>query len=123
MFSVGDVILLHSVRAGKLKYHLCLSLDGHYVFLNSLKSKYYPSDFVYNCEELPFLKTTDTGKGTVSCAYIMEVSAEELARGRAKKLGSADREFMLRLAKFVSASRVLTADEKESFLNAMGDWL
>lgn len=31
MFRLGDVIRFQSIEANKVKFHLCISLDGHYL--------------------------------------------------------------------------------------------
>ena len=35
MFSLGDVIHFYSSEAFKEKFHICISLENHFLFLNS----------------------------------------------------------------------------------------
>ena len=47
MFRLGDVIRFQSIEANKVKFHLCISLDGHYLFINSPKLTSYPGDYYF----------------------------------------------------------------------------
>jgi len=122
MFGVGDVIAFESVEAGKRKFHLCISFDGHYLFINSPKPRVYPGDFIVDCKELPFLTPTSSGKSVISCSLVMKKSEAELTQSRAKKLGSVSHNLLSDLIKFVQASPLLTEDEKDAIIEAAGDW-
>jgi hypothetical protein len=122
-FLVGDVIRFHSDEAGKVKYHLCISLDGAYLFLNSPKAITYPGDFLVPCSELPFLAPTEEGYTIISCSLVMKKSDVELITAGAKKLGCVPADVLRDLAEFVSGSQILTDEERENFLEAVGDWI
>lgn len=123
MFALGDVIRFYSIEAGKNKYHLCISLDGHYIFLNSPKQRIYPGDLIVPCKEFPFLPPTPSGDSVISCTIVMKKSNADLAEHGARKLGSVSIDLLRRVVRFVESSPVLTDEEKETFLNAAGDWL
>lgn len=122
MFSVGNVIEFWSIEAGKPKYHLCISLDGHYLFVNSPKSISYPGDMVVSCAEFPFLNPTPSGRSIISCTLVMKKTDAELRACRAKKRGTVRKELLSELIKFVMNCSVLTPDERDAIINAAGDW-
>ena len=122
MFAVGDVIAFWSDDAGKRKYHLCISFDGHFIFLNSPKHKSYPGDMFVPCKEIDCIPATDSGFSVISCTMLMKKNDAELVKCGAKRLGSVKPKLLAELAKFVSTSPVLTEEDKEIFLNAIGDW-
>lgn len=123
MFNLGDVIRFVSIEAGKVKYHLCISLDGHYLFMNSPKVISYPGDYFIPCSEVPFLPPTPSGQSIISCTLVMQKSDTDLKRCGAKKLGSISLDTLRGLVRFVKESAVLTDDEKDIFYNATGDWI
>lgn len=122
MFSVGDVIGFWSAEAGKTKFHLCISLDGHYLFVNSPKDRTFPGDMVVSCAEFPFLKPTPSGQSIISCTLVMKKTDDELRAVRAKKLGTVRKELLSQLIKFVMSCPVLTQDERDALIEAAGDW-
>jgi len=123
MFSLGDVIHFYSNEAGKDKFHLCISLENHFVFLNSPKRQIYPGDFVVACSEIPCLTPTPSGESIISCTLVMKKSDSDLQCLGAKKVGSVSMNLMARIATFVRSSPVLTEDEKDAFCEAAGDWI
>ena len=122
-YSPGDIIRFYSTRAGKKKYHLCLSLDGHYIFVNSAKQKTFAGDFVIPCTELPFLTPTQTGNSTISCTVIFQMSDSDLTSKGAQKMGSISVNLMKRLLQFAENSVVLSEEDKEAIINGLGDWV
>jgi hypothetical protein len=122
MFAVGDVVAFWSTEAKKRKYHLCISFNGHYLFINSPKRQPFPGDFVVDCSELPFLTPTPSGKSIISCNLVMHFSAAELKLCDAKRLGAVTPELLGALVNFVMSSPVLSQNEKDSILDAAGDW-
>lgn len=122
MFALGDVLRFHSIEAGKTKYHLCISFDGNYLFINSPNMVSYPGDFITPCADFPFLDPTPEGVSVVCCTLVMEKDEATLQKLKAKKLGSVSIDFLRRLVKFVQSNPVMSEDEKEVFLQAVGDW-
>lgn len=123
MFTVGDVIRFYSDEAEKQKYHLCISFENHFLFLNSPKKQVYPGDFVVPCTDIPCLPATESGNSIISCTLIMRKSEAELSTLKAQKIGSVSMELITRLGRFVRASPVLSDDEKDAFCEAAGDWI
>ena len=122
MFSPGDVISFHSLEAGKWKHHLCISLNGHFLFINSPKiGKAYPGDLVVPCNEIPFLKPTTTGDSIISCTLVMHKTAAQL-KG-AKKQGSISVDLLRRIVKFIEHNPVLSDETRDQILDGLGEWL
>lgn len=63
----GDVFLWHSDIPDKEKFHLCLSHEFDFVFLNTPKDVRFRSDFEINADDIHFLKPTKVGFSAVSC--------------------------------------------------------
>jgi len=122
MFNIGDVICFYSDEAGKRKFHLCISINGHYLFLNSAKLKSYPSDYILPATEFPFLpqNTPDT---IISCSLVLKKSNEELKKRGAKRLGTAKRETLLGLINFIERDRALPEAVKDEIFDGLGDWM
>ena len=55
--------------------------------------------------------------------FIMKKTDAELKRSKAKKLGSISIDLLRDIVRFVRYHPVLTAEEKETFLNVAGDWV
>lgn len=123
MFQPGDVIEFHSVIAQKKKYHLCISLNGCFLFINSPKAKAYPGDFDFPCSELPFLTPTASGDSIVSCSQILRYTDGELLALHAKKIGVMKPPLVILLLSFIENSTVLSDAEKKIALDGLGDWV
>lgn len=123
MFDPGDVVSFRSIEAGKLKHHLCISLNGHYLFINSPKTNNYPGDFVFECAKMPFIPPTASGDSIISCTLIMKKSNADLKRGRAEKKGSIPVDLLRDLMSFIENSPVITDEDREEILEGLGDWI
>lgn len=123
MFSPGDVIGFWSEEAGKRKYHLCISLDGHFLFVNSPKSRTFPGDFIVPCTDFPFLPPTTTNESIISCSTVLRKSDAALNRFKAEKLGTISNSLLRRLLDFIEHSTVLSDEDKEAVLDGLGDWI
>jgi hypothetical protein len=122
MFNVGDVVRCWSDTAGKKKYHLCISLAGHFLFLNSPKKTSYPGDLVVSCAEIPFLPPTHTGASIVSCTLVLRFTDNDLRAMNAVRVGTVSPALLRKIARFVQDSPVLTDEQRDVFLDAIGDW-
>ncbi len=123
MFDPGDVIAFWSERAEKRKYHLCISLSGHYIFLNSPKSKAYPGDLIVDCIEFPFLTPTPEGFTNISCTVVMQMSSADLKRHRARRLGAVSHDLLRRILHFVENSPVVPDRTRQEILDGLADWI
>lgn len=123
MFSIGDVIRFHSSQAGKEKFHTCISLEHHFIFLNSPKKRIYPGDLVVSCSDIPFITATESGQSIICCSLVMKKDHAELTRLGAKKIGSIPTSLLARISQFVRSSPVLSEDEKDVFYEAAADWI
>lgn len=123
MFSPGDVVQFFSYVAGKRKYHLCISLQGSFLFLNSPKAKTFRGDYIISSENIDCLPATESGRTVVSCSLVVKMTDEELQHVQAKKLGTIAPRILRDLIKFVEASPVLSPDEKDAIIEELGDWV
>jgi hypothetical protein len=122
VFSPGDVIIFWSEGAQKPKFHLCVSLNGCYLFLNTPK-KPYPGDFSIPCTELPFLEPTASGESIISCNMVIRMSDDDLRRYRAKRKGSLGVGVLHQLIVFIENTTVLSQTDKDELLDGLGGWV
>lgn len=119
----GEVFRLYSEIAGKPKYHLCISIAGGFLFINSPKPKTYAGDLVVDASHLPFLPPTPSGKSVISCSTIVSISERELHRRKATLLGVAPRSVLLKIFDVVSEAEFLSEEERELILGGLEDWV
>jgi len=122
MFALGDVVEFYSYVAGKQKYHLCISLSGAFLLLNSPKAKSYAGDMVVLCSEFP-MEPTPSGKSVICCSVIVRMTVQELEHTKAKCIGNVSPDLIKRILRHVKASPVLSPDDKDFVLEELGDWL
>jgi hypothetical protein len=88
VFKTGEVVRFTSDLAGKTKYHLCISMDDHFIFLNSPKSKSFVGDFEIDSSDITGLTPTPEGKSVASCSMVMQFTKKDLTDYKAKCVGS-----------------------------------
>lgn len=123
MFSPGEVVRFRSYVAGKTKYHLCISIRGAFLFVNSPKEKTYAGDFIVSCTEFPFLEPTESGKSVISCSLLVKMTEAELSHTRACCIGKVSPKLLREVIKFVEGSPVLSPEDKDFVLDELGDWV
>lgn len=123
MFEPGDVVKFYSEAAGYKKYHLCLSLDACYFFMNAPRAKTFPGDLIISCDDVPFLPKTESGDSIISCSVLLKFTEGELAAYGAKKVGKVGSDVLMRVLEFVENGTVLSEEDKEIVLSGLGDWL
>lgn len=124
MFSTGDVVSFYSEIAKKRKFHLCISVAGYFLFINSPKShRDLATDFKVDAGHLPFLDARPEGYSIVSCSVVVEMDRTELLQSKASRLGSVSKSVMRELFVFIEESKVIEPDIKDIILQNLGDWL
>jgi hypothetical protein len=124
MFDPGDIVEFKSIEAGKFKYHLCVSISGHFLFLNSPKPwRNFPSDFKISSNVLPFLKPTPEGYSIVSCSKVMKKSDHDLKKSRAKKIGQLPINILRDLIPFIENCETIELETKNTIVSELADWL
>ncbi len=68
-----------SAKAGKHKFHLALSWDYDFVFLNSPRTegRRNPHEFTLECSLMSFLMSTSTGLSIVGCNDIQRMETQK----------------------------------------------
>jgi hypothetical protein len=122
MFSVGDVIGFYSRAAGKHKFHLCISLNGHYLFVNTQDHRAFHASCVFPCSDFPFLSPTESGLSAVSCSIIMKMTDADLRRCGAVKKGSVSPVVLKKIIEFVRTTDAIPDEDRDEFLETVGDW-
>jgi len=107
----------------KPKYHLCVSVGGAFLFLNSPKPKRFDGDLNVDGAHLPFLPATPEGFSVLSCATIIRMTAADLRKAKAELLGQAPRAVLVMICDFVEDAEFLTEEERELILSGLEDWL
>ena len=114
------MVLVRSMVAGKPKFHLCISLDGCFLFLNSYKRD-YPGDIVVPCTDFPYLDATDSGLSVICCSMILRLRPDEVAGGIVK--GRAPKSLLLKVFEEAEASEVLSDVDRETIMAGLADWI
>lgn len=123
MFNPGDIVGFYSPEAGKHKFHLCISVNGHYVFVNSPKAIIRPADLYVDNNELPGLMPTATGKSIICCNVVMQKTDAELRSSGAGRKGTCGVALLRKIIRFVENCYVLSEDEKSAVVNGLADWI
>lgn len=122
MFRIGDVVRFESVVAGKRKFHLCVSLQNHFIFLNSPKRKSFVGDFAIDCADIAGLTPTASGKSIAACNLVLNYTDEQLHAISARKVGEVGREAMRGLFYFLENATTIDAETRDALLDGLGDW-
>jgi hypothetical protein len=124
MFSTGDVVSFFSEEAEKRKFHLCISVGGYFLFINSPKSyRSFPTDFRVDARHLPFLEERPEGYSIVSCSLVMRKTRSELLKMKAKREGVMPVVIMRELFAFIEASDVIEPATKAQIIDELADWI
>lgn len=115
MPQVGDIIRIFAPTAGKKKYHLCVcvGVDGsasQFLFLNSTPG--FADEFVVECERVPCLPKSTTGKTVFSLSLIVRYNDQKLELFQAKKMGELEAGLAKELLAYLPSVDALTNPEK-----------
>ncbi|RBO89665.1 hypothetical protein [Pseudochrobactrum asaccharolyticum] len=88
-FEVGDIVLFESAVAGKAKFHFCFVFNGGnskygFMFLNSEGE--YEDHFAIDCQRIPEMKESRSGRTVFSCPTVIQKSKAELERLKPRKI-------------------------------------
>jgi len=119
VFSVGEIVLFYNRDAEKPKFHLCVSVDGHYLFLNTSR-RFYDDAFIFDCSRVP-LPASETGKSSVSCSGVMRFTDHDLTKYKAKSCGKVDRNFLLDLLAFAENCPALSPADLDLILDGISN--
>lgn len=94
-FEVGDIVLFESAVAGKAKFHFCFVFNGEnskygFMFLNSEGE--YEDHFAIDCQRIPEIKESRSGRTVFSCPTVIQKSKPELERLNPRKICSLPRD-------------------------------
>lgn len=121
MCEVGEIIQMYCPITGYDKYHLCLQKDSEtshsFLFLNSDPN--FAEVYAVNCDRLPFLPPSKTGKTVFSFSIIYRYNSKQRQLFEAKKLGVLDKELAKELAAFARTITVLNKPQKELVIRAL----
>ena len=123
MFAIGDVIKFRSDVVGKKKYHLCISFDNHFLFINSPKNKQFLGDYTIRESDITGVPKGEHKFSVISCNLVLQYSDQDLRDMRATKIGTVKPEAIRGLLVFVEELTTLTADTKNAIMDGLGDWV
>lgn len=122
MFKIGDVVRFESAFAGKRKFHLCVSLQNQFIFLNSPKSKTFVGDFAIDSADVAGLTPTPSAKSIAACNLVLSYTDAELVALKAKKVGEISRRALRELFEFIESTTTIDPETKDALLDGLGDW-
>ncbi|TQL14930.1 hypothetical protein FBY58_1860 [Zymomonas mobilis] len=123
MAQPGEVCSFWSDHGGKQKFHLCISMQGCFLYLNSPKTKSYPGDFVISNRDVPFLPPTADGNSIISCNVLLRKSDDDLLSEGADCLGTVPLKVMRQLVTFLEGTPVMAEDDRSDALDGLYDWV
>lgn len=121
MFRVGEVVGFYSDTAGKRKYHLCVSIDDHFIFLNSPKPASFVGDFEIDCCDITGLTPTPSGKSIASCNTVIKMTTAELLSYNATVVGVVANCILKDLLIFVESLTTIEEETKNAIIDGLGD--
>lgn len=78
----GDVFHWYCEQIPKFKFHICISYDFDFLFLNTPKDVRHPSDFAIRSQQIRFLKPTPENFSAVSCVDVQTVGSVDAFVGK-----------------------------------------
>jgi hypothetical protein len=122
VFALGDIVRLFAPTAGHDKYHLCVAISNdegvsEYIFLNSDPS--FAHTFVVDCDKLPFLPVSDTGKTAFSFAMVPRYSERQLRLYRAEKIGELPQDLAADLYAFAQIVPTIAGAQRRLVIRAL----
>ncbi|MEA2990752.1 MAG: hypothetical protein QOG83_3463 [Alphaproteobacteria bacterium] len=122
MFDVGDIVQIFAPQAGKVKYHLCISVGvqgaaHQFIYLNSDPN--FDQTFVCDCKKIPCLPESKTGKTAFSFAILPRYTDAQLKLYNAKKLGVLDAALAIEVHKVATTAKTMTSVERKIVLTAL----
>jgi hypothetical protein len=121
MFKTGEVVRFRSDVAGKVKFHLCISMDDHFIFLNSPKSKRFIGDFEIQSSDISGLIPTPEGKSIASCSMVMQFTKQDLTNYSATCVGSVKPAVLKALLLFVDGLTTIETETKNQIIDGLGE--
>jgi hypothetical protein len=123
VFRIGDVVGFESAEAGKHKFHLCVSHEGHFIFLNSPKpGRSFLGDFEIQESLITGVPPHPDKKSIASCSLIMRLSDDQLRAIGATKIGEVNKSVLGELFEFVEALPTIAPETKDAILDGLGEW-
>jgi hypothetical protein len=124
MCEVGDIVKIFCPIAGYDKYHLCIkapqeNVAAFFLFLNSNPN--FDELFVVDCEQLPFLPASATGKTAFSFTMIPKYNRRQLRLYESRVLGRIDKALAKKLLEHAKTLTVLPSPEKRLVISALKD--
>jgi hypothetical protein len=115
MFAVGDVVEIFAPQAGHKKYHVCICVNvgavHQFLYLNSDPG--FDDTLAFDCETIPCLPVSKTGKTVFTFAILPRYNDKQLKLFAAKKLGELGLDVAKEVLAFIATVRTLnTADRK-----------
>lgn len=108
-----------SPLAGYRKWHLCVNDAGWFLHLNSPKDKLRKGELEIECDELPGVPHTSSGKSIVSCTMVLRLTADKLALFQAEKDGAIGIATAAAILAHVKATPALSAVEKRPVIEGL----
>ena len=112
---VGDIVRIFAPTAGKKKYHFCVCIPeneiaGCFLFLNSDPN--FRDCLSFDCERIPFLPVSQTGKTAISFSIMLRHSDEKLKLFGAEVLGEMPKDLIAEMIGFLDTVTSMPSKEK-----------
>lgn len=122
MFEIGDIVQIFAPQAGHDKYHLCIAVgregEAHqFLYLNSNPT--FEQTHVCDCDAIPCLPASTSGKTAFSFAHLPRYNDQQLKLYKAKKLGVLDSKLAVEVYKTAEKAKTMTNAERRIVLAAL----
>jgi hypothetical protein len=122
MFAVGDIVRIFAPQAGHNKYQLCIftgddTIAFRFLYLNSNPT--FIGTYVVDCDRVPCIPKSATGKTAFSFALLPRYSAKQLSLYQAVKIGELDRTLAAELHTFATTVKTINSADRSVVLTAL----
>lgn len=122
MPAVGDIIRIYAATVGYDKYHVCVyvGISGaahQFLYLNSDPN--YDDSYAVDCDRVPCLPLSNTGKTVFSFSMVPRYTDAQLSLYNAEKLGELDAALAAELVAFGLQVRSLPRSQLQTVLDGL----
>ena len=122
MYKPGDIIGFYSDDAGKHKYHICVSYDGDFLFLNTPRKRRKGNLYV-PCSRVPGIEPTDCGESEISCTLVIRKTDSELRSSKSKWRGESKADLLQEIFDFVEDNEAISENDRKRIAGGLADYL
>ena len=119
---IGDIVKIFAPVAGYEKYHFCVCIPengnaGCFLFLNSDPT--YKDCLAVDCNRIPCLPVSKTGKTAISFSLLMRYNEEKLRLYSAQVIGDMPKDVLAEMIEFTNTVTSLPSNDRATLLGTL----